>query len=178
MQSHLLKARTAYNDGQAAVGTPIWQICVGVSGLDWLASSLCCSVQSSGRSSSVRPVAVRSIGCRPLQDRLDQLRAQERLLRCCIARAMRRSGPVKRSCGLRRPRSRPRRLLVGAPACGAWRRGARDRRSSTRLTGAPMFFSRSPTPTSALTSPSPRSRPSVIEVGLFSTSRVPYRRWR
>jgi hypothetical protein len=52
-------------------------------------------------------------------------RAQNGCLVCCIAGRMRRSGPAAHAdcAGLR---SRPRRLLAGALACGAWNRGSRD----------------------------------------------------
>src|SRR6516225_11874097 len=49
---------------------------------------------------------------------------------------------------------------------------ASNRWSSTRLTGAPTFFGRSPRPTLAPVWPNTRSRPSVTEVGLF-LHRVP-----
>ena len=53
-------------------------------------------------------------------------RARNGCLPCCIAGGMRRSRPTARSRGWRWPRSRPRWLLAGALAQGAWARGARD----------------------------------------------------
>src|SRR5882757_9816547 len=75
MQSHLPKVLTVCKRRAAAVGPRPGAYLSGVAVQP--ASSLCCSVQSSGRSSSVSRVAVSATGCRPLQDRLDQLRAQE-----------------------------------------------------------------------------------------------------
>src|SRR5271169_1896364 len=63
MQSHLPKVLTVCKRRAVAVGPRPGAYLSGVAVQP--ASSLCCSVQSSGRSSSVSRVAVSSTGCRP-----------------------------------------------------------------------------------------------------------------
>src|SRR5207302_11485672 len=63
MQSHLPKVLTVCKRRAAAVGPRPGAYLSGVAVQP--ARSLCCSVQSSGRSSSVSRVAVSATGCRP-----------------------------------------------------------------------------------------------------------------